>query len=98
MQFFGPHFRHLDIGLAKTFPVTERLKLDFTAQTFNVFNTPNFANPNAALPTVTAPDTPTVTLANINDIKANPNHFGQITSMLTSYTPRVFQFSLKLHF
>ena len=98
MQYFGPHFRHLDVGLSKTFSLTERVKLDFTAQSFNLFNTPNFANPNAVLPAVTAPDSPTVTLANISDTKANPNHFGQITSMITSYSPRVFQFALKLHF
>jgi len=98
MQFFGPHFRHLDLGISKTFALRERLNLDFAVQSFNLFNTPNFANPNAALPAVTAPDTPTVTLANINDTTKNPNHFGQITSMITSYTPRVFQFSLKLHF
>ena len=98
MQYFGPHFRHLDVGLSKTFAVRERMNLDFTAQSFNLFNTANFANPNAALPAVTAAETPTVTLANINDTKVNPGHFGQITSMISSYTPRVFQFSLKLRF
>lgn len=97
-QYFGPHFRHLDVGLSKTFSAAEHVNLDFSAQTFNLFNTPNFANPNANLPAVTAADTPTVTLANINDTTKNPSHFGQITSMLTSYTPRVFQFSLKLRF
>lgn len=98
MQYFGPHFRHVDVGLSKTFALTERLNLDFTAQSFNLFNTPNFANPNASLPAVTAADTPTVTLANINDTTINRNHFGQITSVISSYTPRVFQFSLKLRF
>ena len=98
MRYFGPHYRHLDVGLSKSFPLVERVNLDFSAQVFNMFNTPNFANPVANLPAVTAADTPTVTLANINDTTKNPNHFGQITSMITSYTPRVFQFSLKLHF
>jgi Carboxypeptidase regulatory-like domain len=98
MQYFGPHFRHLDVGLSKTIALRERVNLDFTAQSFNLFNTPNFANPNAALPAVTAADTPTVTLSNINNTKVNPGHFGQITSMISSYTPRVFQFSLKLRF
>jgi hypothetical protein len=98
MQYFGPHYRHLDIGMTKTFPVTERVKLDFTAQSFNLLNTPNFANPNATLPAVTAPDTPVITLANINDTSVNKNRFGQITSMVPSYNPRVFQFALTLHF
>jgi hypothetical protein len=98
MQYWGPHYRHLDVGLTKMFSLTEHLKLDFTVQSFNLFNTPNFANPNATLPSVTAPDTPVVTLANINNTAVNRNHFGQITSMLTSYNPRVFQFALTLHF
>lgn len=98
MQYFGPSFRHLDIGLTKEFSLTERLKLDFTAQSFNLFNTPNFANPNSTLPAVTAPNTPTVTLSNISNTHVNPNHFGKITGMLYGYTPRVFQFAIKLHF
>jgi hypothetical protein len=98
MQYWGPHYRHLDLGLTKTFSVTERVKVDFTAQSFNLLNTPNFADPNATLPAVTAPNTPTVTLANINNTAVNRNHFGQITSMLASYNPRVFQFALTLHF
>jgi hypothetical protein len=97
-QFWGPHYRHLDLGLTKAFPVTEQVKLDFTAQSFNLFNTPNFANPNATLPAVTAADTPVITLANINDATVNKNHFGQVTSMVSGYNPRVFQFALTLHF
>lgn len=97
-QYFGPNFRHLDLGLSKTFALTDHLNLDFAAQSFNLFNTPNFANPNATLPAVTPSDSPTVTLSNITNSSVNTNHFGQITSMLTAYTPRVFQFSGKLRF
>jgi hypothetical protein len=88
----------MDFSLMKTFPIWERLNMDFQAQVFNLFNTPNFANPNATLPAVTAPDTPVVTLSNINDTKANPTHFGQVTSMLASYTPRVYQFAVTFRF
>ena len=97
-QYYGPHYRDMDFSLMKTFPIWERLNMDFQAQVFNLFNTPNFANPNATLPAVTAPDTPVVTLSNINDTKVNPTHFGQVTSMLASYTPRVYQFAVTFRF
>lgn len=96
-QYFGPHYRDMDLSLVKTFPVYERLSMDFQAQVFNFFNTPNFANPNAVLPSNTNPDTPIVTLSNINS-GSNTNHFGQVTSMLASYTPRVYQFAMTLRF
>lgn len=97
-QYFGPHYRRMDIGLDKTFSVRGRLKLDFKAQSFNIFNTPSFSNPNSTLPAVTAPDTPAITLSNINDTSVNKNHFGQVTSVLAGYAPRAFQFALTLHF
>jgi hypothetical protein len=44
-SLFGPHFRHVDIALTKKFPVTERTDLQFTAQSFNVSNTPSYIIP-----------------------------------------------------
>ena len=42
----GPSYFDLDMGLAKSFPITaERFVLKFRADAFNVFNHPNFANP-----------------------------------------------------
>jgi len=43
----GPDFAWSDFYLTKWFPVTERLKLRFDTQFFNVFNHPNFALPSA---------------------------------------------------
>jgi hypothetical protein len=43
----GPDFAWSDFYLTKWFPVTERVKLRFDAQFFNVFNHPNFALPSA---------------------------------------------------
>ena len=43
--FFGPHYRNFDLSFAKETQLTERLNLKFTADFFNVFNHPNFANP-----------------------------------------------------
>jgi hypothetical protein len=42
----GPSYRTLDLMLAKTFPLTDRLRAEFRAESFNATNTPPLANPN----------------------------------------------------
>jgi hypothetical protein len=61
----------------------------------------DFGAPMASLPAPPAgspPDTPSVTLANINNHLLSPSYFGQILGMTTNYTPRELQFALKLRF
>ncbi len=53
----GPNYWNLDAGLAKNFDLTERFKLRFRAEFFNVLNHPNFENPRNATtgsPTITS--------------------------------------------
>ena len=45
----GPNFFWSDFCITKWCPLTERLKLRFDAQFFNVFNHPNFALPSIVL-------------------------------------------------
>jgi Carboxypeptidase regulatory-like domain len=45
----GPDFVWSDLYITKRFAVTERVKLRFDTQFFNVFNHPNFALPNMVL-------------------------------------------------
>jgi hypothetical protein len=45
----GPNFFWSDFYITKWFPLTERVKLRFDAQFFNVFNHPNFALPSMVL-------------------------------------------------
>ena len=45
-QFYGPRFFDMDMSLFKTFKITERVLFGVGAQAFNVFNHPNFSNPN----------------------------------------------------
>jgi hypothetical protein len=61
----GPHFRHVDLSLFKDFAVTERAKIQFRAETFNISNTPSYQITqnsgnvqlgNSAFGTVTAVD------------------------------------------
>jgi hypothetical protein len=47
--FRGPDFFWSDFYITKWFPITERVKLRFDAQFFNVFNHPNFALPSNTL-------------------------------------------------
>lgn len=46
---YGPHQRHLDFSLFRNFSLSEGVKLQFRAESFNLTNTPNFANPDAGL-------------------------------------------------
>jgi hypothetical protein len=45
----GPDFIWSDLYLTKWFPLTEKLKLRFDVQFFNLFNHPNFALPNMVI-------------------------------------------------
>jgi len=105
---FGPHQRNADFSVFKTFNVSEQLKLQFRAEVFNIFNTPNFGNPGATLNCYGA-----ITgnsCANVADSTNKANSFnaanltalppGTITSLAngTEYNSRQIQFALKLLF
>ncbi len=44
---FGPHFTNLDFSILKDFSITERQRLEFRGEFFNIFNHPHFDLPNA---------------------------------------------------
>jgi hypothetical protein len=44
--FTGPGFVNTDLSLVKNTRITERLNLQFRTEAFDVFNHPNFGNPN----------------------------------------------------
>src|SRR5262249_49884362 len=85
----GPGYINFDLAFAKTTAITERLKLEFRAEFFNIFNHANFLDPrviNNGDGTFAggAPG------ANINSAA-----FGQVTG---TYDPRIIQFGLRLSF
>jgi hypothetical protein len=41
------------LGLSRVIPIRERLNIEFRAEAFNLFNTPQFGLPNATLGTST---------------------------------------------
>jgi hypothetical protein len=84
----GPGYYEIDTALQKKFFITERIKLTFRAEAFNLFNHPIFANPSGS----------------IGSNPASPSaSFGRITSILNTGavgtgTPRRLQFALRLDF
>jgi hypothetical protein len=45
----GPAFRDLDASIGKDFPIMEGIAMHFTADAFNLSNTPAFTNPDTGL-------------------------------------------------
>ena len=46
-MLIAPGTQLWDIGIQKEFPFTERYRLEFKAEFFNIFNNPNFRLPNS---------------------------------------------------
>lgn len=46
-QFYGPGYGTWDASLFKNFTLTERVKMQFRAEGFNILNHPQFTNPDA---------------------------------------------------
>src|SRR5262249_46309954 len=89
----GPGYWNLDFSLFRRFSLSERFKLDFRTEAYNIFNHPQFANPNT----------------NVSNLQYNAdgslratNGFGDITSTLGfsdfQATERRLRFALRLQF
>lgn len=80
----GPHLTNMDLALAKTTTITERVSLKFRVEYFNVLNHPEFAQP---------------TSGNGAAYLLSPT-FGQITTTGTfrGATPRIGQLGARLTF
>jgi hypothetical protein len=90
-QYTGPHFFDADMSLFKNFSIRERVKLGIGATAFNVFNHPNFANPNGSL---VAGDPTFGQISSMMGVPTSP--YGVFLGFDSS--PRVVQLSAKLEF
>ena len=90
----GPSATNLDMGLFRSFNVTEKWKMEFRAEALNVSNTPHFGLPNG----------------NVSNLQLNPadgtirnlGGYSTITSTVgigrEGIDERVFRFGLRLSF
>lgn len=87
-----------DLSLAKTFAITERHKLDFRVEGFNVFNRAQYGQPDGFLGTVTyrADGTPEILPNNRNQF-LGVSRFPLSVDIGTG-TNRSLQFSLRYNF
>jgi Carboxypeptidase regulatory-like domain/TonB dependent receptor len=86
----GPGTWQLDFGLDKTFLLTERMRLEFRSEFFNIFNHPQYGLPQS-----------TFNAANTNgfgSIITTVNTSTSPVSPVGSGTPREMQFALRLSF
>jgi hypothetical protein len=83
----GPGQVNLDASIFRDFRITERWKLQFRAEAFNVSNTPAFNNPGATASSPTRRADGSI---------INLNGYTEITTALD--TARQFRFALKLFF
>jgi len=89
-QVAGPGFHRLDFSIFKNIELTERFKLQFRTEIFNVFNHPNFNAPGFGGNGVVAIS---------NSLNFTNSNFGEIGSTRDApYDPRQIQFALKLYY
>jgi hypothetical protein len=79
--FSGPGYKTMDLGVFKGFHITERVMFEFRAQAYNLFNTPQFNNPDTDIRDgVNIPGSTTIFTTGANATGAN-NGFGSISSI-----------------
>jgi hypothetical protein len=52
-MLFGPHYRHFDPSVFKSFGIRQGMELQARIEVFNLSNTPNFSQPSSSLPSAT---------------------------------------------
>lgn len=88
----GPGATNFDASVFRDFHILERLNMQFRAESFNVTNTPHFANPGASVSSVSY---------NANGSISNLNGFSQITAVNPLgrlLDPRYFRFGVRFTF
>lgn len=110
---FGPRVARADLSMAKNIHVTERINMQFRVDAFNLFNHPQYGNPNngntngyvnigfnpGSPAFLDATGAPTNTLANaVSVANSNPNISGVGTVTADSQRDRQLQYSIRFTF
>jgi hypothetical protein len=97
--FRGPGTWQIDMGAAKTFPIAERMQLEFRAEFYNIFNHPQLGQPQVTCDLSSS--NPTGCSAGFGAITNTVNLNTAIVNPITpvgSGTPREIQLALRLEF
>jgi hypothetical protein len=90
----GSGFWNMDMGILKSFTLTERVKLQFRSEFFNVFNHANFENPRNA-----SVGSPTITSGSFGQTCCITSAVPSSTTIIAVGEPnRVIQFGFKIAF
>ncbi|HTG94529.1 MAG TPA: TonB-dependent receptor [Pyrinomonadaceae bacterium] len=92
--FTAPSYWNVDLGFIKTFPITERVKVQFRTEMFNALNHANFDNPRDA--SVGSPSIQSSVFAQACCAAVAPPSTQTIVQ--TGEAARVIQFALKVQF
>lgn len=92
--FRGPGYVNFDLAFSKTTDITERVKFEFRAEFFNIFNHANFTNPGIVNNGIANGNGNELTSAATGN-NPNSSQFGQITS---TYDPRIIQLAARFSF
>jgi hypothetical protein len=87
--FRGPSYANFDLAFSKTTVITERVKLEFRTEFFNIFNHANFLNPGVTN------NGDGILAGGAPGTNINSSSFGEITG---TYDPRIIQLALRLSF
>jgi len=91
--FHGPGTWQMDLGVSKTFLLTERVRLEFRSEFYNIFNHPQLGQPQATFnPSNTTGFGSIINTVNLNTAIVNP------ITPVGSGTPREIQFALRASF
>jgi len=106
----GPAYFQLDLSGMKNFAITERVTMQFRADIFNIFNHPNFTNPDGGICTSVQSATSTTpascTINPLSGVPAINSNFGRVGGTIADAdgtqigggTARQAQFSLRFTF
>lgn len=94
----GPGFFQWDFSGMKNFPLSERVKMQFRADIFNILNHPNFANPDGGICTGINVFANPVCTTNTNFGRTGQTIASESNSLVGTGTARQEQFSLKVIF
>jgi hypothetical protein len=97
-QVVGPPFKRLDLSTFKDFAISERFRLQFRAEFFNILNHPNFNAPGfGGNGVISIPGA--LNFTPNGDGTFGAGTFGAIGSTRDApYDPRQIQFALKLYY